>query len=254
MGAGEAGAQGVAFLSDDYVDFAYGENLEQSARFAIPEPKSAKAIVETKMSDINADGLPDLLVTETEGTVNVKVRIDVYLAEAPGKYPSQPSATVTDEGSFAVPIVEDINGDGKGDLAIIRVPFGLSFFVNYFVRSRVVAHIDVFQFRDGGFAAEPDFTSKLSIEAPKDDADLAYTTGDFNGDGRIDAALSSGDDALAVYVGEEGEFLSRRPWAEIPVPPVGIARTVNLNNNGRDDILLMRPPSERAKQFYAVTF
>jgi len=254
FGEEEDGTRGVAFLSDSFADFAYGPNLEQTARFAIPEPESPKAQSETKMEDINADGLMDLIITETEGTVDVKVRIDVYLASAPGVYPQEPSATVTDDGSFAEPIIEDVNGDGNGDLAIIKIPFGLGFFVNYFVRSLVVVHIDVFLFRDGTYAEEPDFTSKLSIDAPEDDAEVAYAIGDYNGDGRIDAALSSGDDALAVHIGEKGEFLARRPWLEIDLPPVGTARTVNIDDNGRDDILLMPPQTNETQTFYAIIF
>lgn len=244
----------LAFLSDEYADFAYGPNWSEHTRFHIPENLEEKWEASAKMDDINGDGLPDLVVTQTKGTVNLRVLTQVYLANGPFSYPKVATATFETKGAIASPALEDVDGDERPDLVFIRIPFGLTTFVNYFLRGRVTVHLDVHVFNGTGFDPKPTFQTKLSLDAPEGREQVAYSVGDFNGDGRLDVAFGNKANKLAIFTGSEDRFMSKRPWITLELPTFGVARTEDLNNNGCDDIVLFHPAGDLKKQIEVVVF
>ena len=139
----------LAFLSDEYADFAFGVQWDQSSRFKIPISLGESWDSHSEMKDINRDGVPDLIVTETRGTVNLRGQTQVYIANGPMDYPSKPTATFTNKGSFTAPLLRDINGDGDLDLMFLNVPCGVRVFVNFFVMGNLGINIEVYLFNNG---------------------------------------------------------------------------------------------------------
>jgi hypothetical protein len=251
----EGGSQkGLAFLSDEFVDFAYGPNWRERKRLKIPLNLEDDWEAASQMKDIDGNGLPDLVVTQMRGTANLKMQTQVYLASAPLVYPEQPTATFHADGSIASPLLVDINKDGKLDLLFINIPFGIKFFINFFITRKVGVQVDVYVFNGTGFSAKPDFRGSVSLEAPEGRQRIAYTMGDFTGDGRMDAAFAEGATRLAVHVGTPSRFIASRPWLVLDLPAFGSARTYDLNRNASDDIVIFHPHSENKQRIEVVVF
>jgi len=244
----------IAFLTDEFADFAYGDGWEKHKRFEIPINLADKWDTSVLMDDLSGDGLPDLVVTQTEGTLNVTVLTQVYIAQEPYTYPEEPSATFQTKGAFAQPVIMDVNGDERLDMVYLKVPFGLKFFANFLLRKKVGIKVEVYLYGDGGYPQEPNYTTGLTIDAPDGREEIAYTFGDFNGDGRIDASLGSGSEKLEIYLGEDDRLISKSPWKTFDIVPFGVARTHRLDTNTRDDLIIHHPSGELKRVIDVVIF
>lgn len=244
----------LAFLSDEYADFAHGPNWAAQQRFKIPLTLEENWDAQPQMEDIDANGLPDLVVTQTQGTVNVKVLTQIYLATAPFTYPAAPSASFSANGSFATPMFVDVDGNEKKDLVLVKVPYGLKMFANLFLRRKVNIQAEVHLFRDGGYPQTANFVSYITLDAPEGKQKIAYTMGDFTGDGRMDAAFGMGANHFAIHDGGPDRFLSEKPWQTIDVPTFGEARTHNLNAGAAEEIVLFHPDGGSQAQQIEIIF
>ena len=242
------------FLDDEQADFAYGPDWATRHRFELPLADDDEWDASAKLTDITGDGLPDLVITKLKGSLNVTVVTEVYLAEEPFVYPVEPTARYVFEGAFATPVVIDVDGDGRQDLVFLKVPYSIGSFVSYFLRGRVTVQADVYMYGDNGFSDRPAYTGSFPIEVPDGRRSVAYTMGDFSGNGHTDVAFGAGDDALVIHKNTPGEFLSRRPWLTLDVPPHGNARARDLSNNGIDDIIIYHPDSDLSKRIHVVLF
>ncbi|GMV90342.1 MAG: hypothetical protein AMXMBFR82_01200 [Candidatus Hydrogenedentota bacterium] len=238
---GESPRKGIAFLSDEYADFAYGDNWTEHKRFRIPIDLDEKWDTSSNMKDIDGNGMPDLIVTQTQGTINLKALTQVYLATGPMTYSDTPTATFESSGSFAAPILKDVNGDTMEDIVFVNIPFGVKFFVNLFVWKKLGVDLEIYLFDGKGFPAKPNFTASVSIEAPEGKEQAAYCLGDFNGDGNTDAAFGAGSNKLHLQAGGGSEFIASKPYLTVEVPSFGIAKAHNLDGNKAEDIVIYHP-------------
>ncbi|MFP4499821.1 MAG: FG-GAP repeat domain-containing protein [Candidatus Hydrogenedentota bacterium] len=246
--------KGIAFLSDEFADFAYGPEWDQHRRFRIPVNLEEKWEASAKMADINGDNWPDLLVTQTRGTVNLEVLTQVYVAAAPFAYPEKPSATFTAQGSIANGMLRDVNGDGLLDMIYIQVPFGLGNIVNFVVRGKVRVDADVYLYDGLQFPETPNYTASLTIEAPEGREQVAHAMADFTGDGRLDLAIATDRDTLTFHLGKEDRFLDRKSAFDVSLPSFGNARTVKLDNNDKSDLLIFRPDGKHSTRVEVLVF
>ncbi|HNR30160.1 MAG TPA: VCBS repeat-containing protein [Candidatus Hydrogenedentes bacterium] len=246
--------KGLAFLTDEYADFAYGEHWAERDRFRIPVDLEEKWDASVRMADINQDGWPDIMVTQTRGTVNLEVLTQVYLATGLCEYPEQPTATFHAKGAFASGVLADVDGDDYLDMIFVRVPFGPRNIMNFVLRGKVRVEADVYLFRDGAFPSAPSLQDGLTIDAPEGKEQVGHTLADFDGDGRLDLSLATRRDELAVYVGSPDHFISRRPWHTVQIPSFGVARAHDLNRNAAEDLIIFHPSGEHRKRVEVVVF
>ena len=244
----------LAFLSDEYADFASGAGWKETHRFKVPMTLEEKWDANTAMEDISGNGLPDLVVTQVKGTVNMVAKTHVYLAEKPFTYPETPAAEFTFKGGVSAPVLKDVDGDGRQDIVQISIPLGVANFINYFVRGKIAIHSEVYLFNGTDFGKKPTFSTNLTMDAPEGRERVAYTFGDFTGDGRLDVAYGKSAGTLVVRAGEEQQFLASKPCASVEVPSFGIAEPVSLNGNPAEDILLFHPGGKNAKRVDVVLF
>lgn len=247
-------ALGLAFLSDEYADFAYGEDWSLRKRVRLPLTLKEKWDASASMKDINGDHFPDLVITQMRGTVRMYAETQVYLAKEPFVYAETPDAVFPCNGAVSSPVIMDVDGDKLLDLVFIRIPFGVGNIVNFFVRGKISARAEVYLFDGNGFRDRADYGTSMTMDAPEGRSRVAYTFGDFNGDGRQDAAYGSAGDVLAVYTGDPERFISSKPWKKFNMPSFGIAHACDLNNNPAEDIILIRPGSDKAKRVDVIVF
>lgn len=246
--------KGLAFLSDEYADFAFGVDWADHKRFRIPVKLEEKWDASVRMADINQDNWPDIMVTQTRGTVNLEVLTQVYLATGLCEYPETPTATFHAQGSFASGVLADVDGDEYLDMIFVRVPFGIRNIMNFVLRGKVRVEADVYLFRDTGFPETPDLQDGLTIDAPEGREQVAHTLADLNGDGRLDILLATQRQELAVYTGSPEHFISRRPWHTFSIPSFGLVRTADLNQNQAKDLLIFHPSGEHRRRVEVLVF
>lgn len=246
--------KGVAFLSDEFADFAHGPGWAKQERFRIPVNLEEKWEASARMDDITGGGLPDLVVTQMRGTVNMVAQTQIYLAKEPFKYPGAPSAAFTTKGAVSSPLLLDVDGDKKKDVVLISIPFGVSNFINFFVRGKLAIHAEVYLYNGAGFDAKPTFSTNLTMDAPEGRERVAYTFGDFSGDGRLDVAYGREDDTLVVRTGSKDKFLASDPWVKLSLPSFGNAEDVDLDGNPARDIVLYHPGGPNARRVDVIVF
>jgi hypothetical protein len=246
--------KGIAFLSDEFADFAYGDNWTQHERYQVPVNVEDKWEASAQMEDIDGNGLPDLVVTQTKGTVNMSVLTHVYIASAPFTYPEKPSAVFKADGAVAAPLLIDVDGDEKLDCMFIKVPFGLKTFINFFLRKKLSVEVDVFLFNGNTFDAKPDFSTTVSLDAPEGRERAAHAMADFNGDKRIDVMFGSGSDEVVIHTGEAERLISHKPWVTLPFVPFGEAGTYDLNGNNAKDLVIFHPGGKHSKKIEVAVF
>lgn len=244
----------IAFLSDEFADFAHGPNWSQRERFRIPVNLEEKWEASAGMGDINANGFPDLVVTQTRGTVNLEARTQVYLAEEPFKYPDTPTAEFVAKGGIASPVLIDIDGDGMKDILVIGISFNVRNIISFFVRGNLTVTAEVHLFNGTDFGKGPAFKTNLTLQAPEGREQVAYALADFNGDGRVDLAFGESARRMVVKLGEPDRFVSNRNWATLDVPGFGVARNVKLEDKPGEDLLLFHPASANAKRVHVIRF
>jgi hypothetical protein len=244
----------IALLSDTQADFSHGENWREHVRYAIPKRLDKKWDASAELDDVNGDGLPDLMVTQTSGTINLETETQIYVATGPFTYPAAPDARISRTGSFTSAALRDTNGDKKLDLVFISVPIGIGNIINYFLRKKVTVEAAVYEFGPKGFPAKPSRKASLTIEAPEGRERSAYALGDFDGDGYLDAAVGTGANLMSFYRGSSREFLSSSPWVKLDMPTFGVARTGDLDGNGNDDLILIHPSGPNEKRMEVVMF
>ena len=251
---GDMKHKGIAFLSDEVADFSYGPGWTEHTRFRIPVDLPDKWDSSTTIKDINGDSIPDLMVTQTEGTAKMKVLTHIYIATGPFTYPETPTATFEKHGALTTPSLIDTNGDKKLDLVLIEIPLSVKSLFNYFVRNKLSTRINVYLFTDDGYPDAPSFRTNISLEAPNGREQVAYTMGDFNGDGFIDVAFGSGKNKLSIHAGTGQGGLSSRPLFTLDLPAFGIARKVRLDNDEKDDLLMFHPSGSHQNRIHVIRF
>ncbi len=78
--------------------------------------------------------------------------------------------------------------------------------------------------------------------------------GDFNGDGKTDAAFGAGRDKLMIHAGGDAKFISPKPYLTLTVPAFGIARPYKLDDNKSEDIVIYHPGIARKENIELLVF
>jgi hypothetical protein len=244
----------VAFVSDEYADFALGPGWKEHDRFKIPVNVDEKWEASSSMDDIDGNGEPDLVITQTKGTINMKSLTHIYLARGPGKYPHAPDAEYQVSGALMSPLVVDVNGDKNKDVILVSIPLTAWNMVNFFVRGKVSVQAEVYLYGDGGFGKKPAFSESFLLDAPEGRESVAYTFGDFSGDGRLDVIFGAGANTLVVHTSSDDRLVSAKPWVTLSLPAFGSAHKMKLNANDSEDLVLSHPGGSNSKRVDVVVF
>jgi hypothetical protein len=106
----------------------------------------------------------------------------------------------------------------------------------------------------GGFVTswEQDVTFKLDLGEGRIAGFFPTGDGDWNADGRRDLLHPSGDDAMAIRLGEPGALgpTFGKPVGEQPMPlSAGRLRVADLDGDGLDDLVAYDPYDTKGRVF-----
>jgi hypothetical protein len=222
------------------------------------EGEGAFANVRLNLSDVNGDGLADLLATRTLGEVGVfqtmRTQQLVFLArkDLPQTWNERkPDAVINLKGISDDPILVDWNGDGRKDLILGSYRMDMWTNVKRAIMETLTISYVIFLQRKGeaAFANEPDLS--LDVEVPLESLQqrgghrAVLFHADLDGDGVHDQVARRSDGGLQIargritdktFGGKEHGF-SDRPQ-KISLPATEPPWVIDLDGDGKDELIL----------------
>jgi hypothetical protein len=221
-----------------------------SAKIVFPVRPSGKDS-ETSLSflmtpvDVNGDEFVDVVLTLTKGTgkfLERKIIIYIFLHQQTPDDPfsPHPDQTITVDGVTPGISIEDVNGDGRGDLLLSSIRVGFWNIVKNLISKRVDLDTSIYLLRsDNKYPTQSDFRQKTSYQI-----DLTHGIrfhgswptlgGDFTGDGHRDLLIAR-DEKITIYPKNPDGDLFSKPLTQSGVLTSPFMHIVDLNSDGRDD-------------------
>jgi hypothetical protein len=202
--------------------------------------------LEVSVLDVDGDGLADLFGGKSlgRGIGDFSSTVALRFGDGALNFGGEPDWSVTVEGISAGNWI-DLDGDGGVELILPVVSLGITDLVRILITKKVKVGYN-FYFPAGGrdISQDPDFTKEVTLEVGLEEgghAQIVDFKGDYNGDGRKDLAVATGAMELSVFLGKEpskGELFDRKPVEKIEVDTFGEFRPLDLNGDGRLDMIL----------------
>ncbi len=228
--------------------------------------KKTERTVLHSFRDVNGDGVADLVTLRLAGRTIAKQR-SVYEVHFGAPTPDgtvfardvgtaiQPKGRAggMQPWGYASQWFEDLDGDGQVDMMFRDVGVGIGGMFRALVGNSVPIDLELYRAEDGVYPDRPTTKRKIRRFAPF--AGLgnvffpAVLMGDVNGDGRADLLVGEGPELLHVFLGEPGPgLLARRPQKVAVALPYDERKTrlVDLNKDGKEDLLIHHTPTDRA--------
>ena len=221
---------------------------DRTVRIGIPEASDS----DLYYLDLNRDGQTDLVAVQR------KKGLAIILVASPTEGLAKARrAELKVPGEMRYPVLTDLDGDGRPDLALPYVPRpSFADAVRVLARGEFLVKAPVFLNRGGArpFPAMADTRLTLPVRV-RMQADatgrirlsgliIVEYEGDLDGDGRKDFVVTERTDRLAVYRGSADSAFRETVWTHIPIPDCAAYDSVksgaaDLNGDERSDIILL---------------
>jgi len=197
--------------------------------------------------DVNGDKFADVILTLTRGTgkfLEREIIIFIFLnrQNPANPFSPQPDQTITVDGITPGVNIEDVNGDGRGDLLFSSIRVGFWNIVKNLISKRVDLDTSIYLLQsDNRYPTRPDFQQKTSYRIDLTHGIRFHGTwptlgGDFTGDGHKDLLIAR-DEKITLYPKNQDGDLFSKPLTQSGVFTSPYMHIVDLNRDGRDDIL-----------------
>ncbi|MHC4450668.1 MAG: FG-GAP repeat domain-containing protein [Planctomycetota bacterium] len=222
-------------------------DAKRFADYAVPGAEDAEILYE----DLNRDGQTDVL------SVRLKKGRAAVLIGHPRKGLAKPyKFDLSVPGGMRPPVLADLNGDKRPDLALPYVPkASFGDVVRVVARGEFLVKVPVFLNRGGqrpfGASADTILTLPVRVRMGADETGqlklsgliIVEYGGDLDGDGRNDLVVTETTKKLAVYRGVNKTVFREEPWTHLAIPDCAayesvISAAADLNGDELSDIIL----------------
>jgi len=215
--------------------------------------------VET-VQDFDGDGILDLLTDRSisEGVFDRRSEYHLYLGRRDGgslTYAADPDGSITSDGVQFDPLIVDIDGDGRLDMATPSTKLGLARVVGALFSGRISVDLDVYRMRqEGRYPDESDYRTRFKVEFDLKTGLTRYPAvaiADFDGDGAAELMVQENPDELTLYPGgaDEALFGDKPRGLALPLPSNGqMVEARDLDDDGRADLLVRYGPADGAER------
>ncbi|UCC14918.1 MAG: VCBS repeat-containing protein [Gammaproteobacteria bacterium] len=212
------------------------------------------------VKDFDGDGILDLLTDRSisEGVFNRRSEYHLYLGRRDGssvRYAAEPDGSITSDGVQFDPIVMDVDGDGRLDIATPSTRLSVTRIVGALFSGRMGVDLNVYRMRPGGqYPQESDYRTRFKVEFDLKTGLTRYPAvaiADFDGDGSAELLLQEDADELTLYSGIANPTLFGDTGRTFPLslPRNGqMVETRDLDGDGRSDLLVRYGPADGAER------
>jgi hypothetical protein len=206
--------------------------------------------VRTAASDIDADGLVDLIISETTGgLMDASTNSYIYFNHGSGWDLAAPDHTFESKSVLGADQLADVDGDGRLELLRVKIPISVLELIEIFVTAAFDANLSVYGLErpsrvpgqeSGGAPATPApwFDVKLGVpldfETSRPAGFVPTVEYDWNGDGFLDYVSSTDGTQLEVFLGSRERGWRKRA-ARQKVSTEGQLRIGDVNSDGLPD-------------------
>jgi hypothetical protein len=202
--------------------------------------------------DLNDDGHFDLIFAKTaaaDSQFNTRTRVRVHyglpgVGGAPIEFRPEPDHVYVSAG-FSMPLVLDMDGDGRHDLVLVNVEIGFWTVIRALITRSVDAEAAIYRMPpEGRYPRDPSTLQKYSVTFSL--GRFAHQPisqfGDLNGDGLPDLLLSRDKETLGIHWGRREAVWPGSPDVRLQdLMPIQGRRVqvTDLDGDGRDDLLFL---------------
>lgn len=211
------------------------------------------------VGDYNGDGVGDL-VTNTltiDGLLDQRTRYDFHFGkrDAGGGtvFSAVPDTAIPSRGIQGPFDTDDFDNDGAKDFGMATIDIGIGTIIGALLTGSVRFDIDFYVMRDNAYPEVPNVTRPVKIRFSLRTGTITsgrwMNLGDMTGDGLTDLLVPGGGEGIEVYAGTgDASLFADRPtviavdFPDTTVP--GGVHIADLNDDGRDDLMIRFPPTE----------
>ena len=221
------------------------------------EESDAERVTLYDVGDYNGDGVGDLVATTltVNGFLDQSTRYAFYFGERVDggtRFGKTPATAIESDGIQGPFETGDFDNDGRQDFAMASIDIGIGKIIAALLTGSVRFDVEFYFMRDNAYPEEPNVTKPIRFRFSLRNGSVLsgrwLETGDLTGDGLTDLLVPV-DGGIEVYAGTGDDKLFRDRPATIPVDfpdttmPGGVT-VADLNDDGRDDIVMRFPPTE----------
>ena len=211
------------------------------------------------VSDVDGDGLADLVVQTMEGDgifgieTSYQIHRGLRTPDQQLAFEESPSSTLASNGIQIENERLDLTGDGQQEFVVTSVDITLGAIISALLTRSANVDVAIHQSSDGVFSGKPTLTKKIKVRFDFGEGDLfvpAVLSADVTGDGRQDLLVQRDEEMLLVYPGEGTERLfSKQPIRlELSLPKDRENFVVaDLDGDGRDELIVHLKQEERSE-------
>ena len=219
-----------------------GENLDQS--------NLVHRVVE-QIKDINGDGLVDIVVrfTKSSGVLDRVNDYEFYFGFASKsdqlEFPIIANTVIKAEGTLTGLTIVDLNKDDKFEVLLSSFELSVSNIIGALLSGGIDQNVLIFSLNDQGVYGEDAIISKevelnFSLTSGQSGEPVVILT-DVNNDDLQDLILSSGEEKIKIFLGQNGDRLFDRKASqhEISLPKNGaLFKHHDINHDGKEDFIM----------------
>ncbi len=216
----------------------------KTQRFAIltdAEKRAGNMMVISVVGDFNGDGRPDLMFNKCGGGLSTfKSSVQIFPGGEDG-FAGAPVFSHQTDGYASMIHFRDLDGDGKKEMYLPHADFGIAQLIRMLTTKKVKLKAQIFRGGPDMYGDKPALT-RIATFAVNTDRGMDFRgyppnfNGDFDGDGRHDLMMSSGD-GFGVYRNEGALKFSGSAMLHYVLPAREHARLADLNGDGKSECL-----------------
>lgn len=236
-------AQGVTELSQVF-------DLQPLKPFTPKLPKRF-ALHLAHVEDLNGDGRPDLVLAQNirqDGFLDWETEISIYYGRSSPTnalmFLEKSDQSFSTDGVI-LPIVRDLDGDGKPDLGLVSLSLSVWTILQSLASRSVSGEVYFYRMQaNGRYGKRPDKKESFSVNLVLTQSTRypVLKVADVNGDKLPDLLLSRSSTRLAIHLGRKGEFWDSSPdhtvRVELPLRLENV-RDSDMDGDGSDDLILI---------------
>ena len=242
------------------VDFA-SDDLAISIGFGSRRNSDKERTTLYGVDDYNGDGVGDLATTTltVEGLLDQSTRYDFYFGtrmNGATRFAATPDTVIESAGIQGPFDTGDFDNDGRMDFGMVSFDIGIGKIIAALLTGSVSFDVDFYVMRDNAYPEKPNVSKpirfRFSLGSGAVTSGRWIEVGDVTGDGMADLLVPARGKGIEVFPGTGDARLFSNEAQLIPLDfpertlPGGVD-VVDLNEDGRDDIVIRFPGAEEGE-------